>query len=267
MSVLATAEPWDLVAVNYTAEALPYFETFSREALRLAALPPQARIVDVAAGPGTLSLLAAAAGATVSAIDLSPKMVDEFRARIAVAGLAGAVDVRVGDGQQLPFDTAAFDAAFSMFGLMFFPDRAAGLREMKRVLKPGGRAVVGSWIPFEGPFGVLFKTASEIIPGLPSGGDFALADEASIESELVAAGLSNVAVHRVPQELKAQSFDAFWNSMQRTNAPLVLIQHRVGPERWSQLGPRIRERVAATLGDGPLTIGRGAFIGIGTAPI
>jgi ubiquinone/menaquinone biosynthesis C-methylase UbiE len=265
MSVLATAEPWDLVAAAYTADALPYFEAFSREALRLAALPPNARVADVAAGPGTLSLLAAAAGATVSAIDLSPAMVAEFRARVATAGLQGAIDVRVGDGQQLPFESASFDAAFSMFGLMFFPDRAAGLGEMKRVLKPGGRAVVSSWIPFDGPFGALFKSASEIIPGLPSGGDFALSDEESIKRELGDAGLANVAVHRVVQELKADSFDRFWNAMERTNAPLVLIKHRLGPERWQVLAPKIREKVRATLGDGPITIGRGAFVGVGTA--
>ena len=265
MSVLATPEPWDLVAAAYAAESLPYFEAFSREALRLAALPADARIADIAAGPGTLSLLAAAEGATVSAIDVSPQMVEQFRARIAAAGLEAAVDIRVGDGQQLPFDSAAFDAAFSMFGLMFFPDRAAGLREMKRVLKPGGRAVVASWIPFDGPFGVLFKTASELIPGLPSGGDFALSDEDSIRRELTEAGLANVAVHRVAQELKAASFDKFWSAMERTNAPLVLIKHRLGPERWASLGPKIRERVGATLGDGPLTIGRGAFLGIGVA--
>jgi ubiquinone/menaquinone biosynthesis C-methylase UbiE len=265
MSALATAEPWDLVAVNYAAESLPYFEAFSRAALRLAALPPQARVADIAAGPGTLSLLAAAEGATVSAIDLSANMVGEFRARIATAGLSNAIDVRVGDGQQLPFETAAYDGAFSMFGLMFFPDRAAGLREMKRVLKPGGRGVISSWIPFDGPFAVLFQTASEIIPGLPTGGGFALSDEDSIRREMTEAGFTNVAVHRIAQELKAESFDRFWNAMERTNAPLVLIKHRVGPERWQTLGPKIRERVGATLGDGPLTIGRGAFVGVGTA--
>ena len=152
-----------------------------------------------------------------------------------------------------------------MFGLMFFPDRAAGLREMKRVLKPGGRCVISSWIPFDGPFGVLFQTASEIIPGLPTGGGFALSDEDSIRREMTEAGFTNVAVHRIAQELKAESFDRFWNAMERTNAPLVLIKHRVGPERWQTLGPKIRERVGATLGDGPLTIGRGAFVGVGTA--
>ena len=265
MTVLATAEPWDLVAAHYAAEALPYFEVFSREALRIAALPPRALVADIAAGPGTLSLMAAAGGAAVSAIDVSPAMVEQFRARVAAAGLDAAIDLRVGDGQQLPFESGAFDAAFSMFGLMFFPDRAAGMREMKRVLKPGGRALVGSWIPFDGPFGVLMKTAGELVPGLPSDGDLALADEDSIQRELRAAGLTDVTVHRVAHELQAPSFDAFWESMQRTNAALVLIKHRAGPERWQALGPKIRERVAATLGNGPLTIGRGAFIGVGTA--
>src|SRR4029077_9096481 len=108
---------------------------------------------DVAAGPGTLSLIAAAAGARVSAIDFSERMVDEFRTRAAAAGLAGALDIRVGDGQALPFESAAYDCACSIFGLMFFPDRHAGLREMRRVLRPGGRAIVSSWVPFDGPFG------------------------------------------------------------------------------------------------------------------
>src|SRR4051812_20677463 len=114
MSVLATAEPWDLVAADYAIQALPYFEIFSREALRLASLPPRARIADIAAGPGTLSLMAAGAGARVSAIDLSPQMVAAFRGRIAAANMESAVDVRVGDGQQLPFEDGGFDAAFSM---------------------------------------------------------------------------------------------------------------------------------------------------------
>ena len=192
-------------------------------------------------------------------------MVAQFRARVAVAGLESAIDVRVGDGQQLPFETATFDAAFSMFGLMFFPDRVAGLREMKRVLKPGGRAVISSWIPFEGPFGVLMKTAGEFIPGLPSGGALPLADEASIRRELSEAGLANVAVHQANQQLQAPSFDAFWSAMERTNAPLVLISTASAQSAGRSSRRRSAERVRGTLGEGPLTIGRGAFIALGTA--
>jgi SAM-dependent methyltransferase len=264
-SPLATAEPWDLVSVNYAAEALPYFERFSGEALRLAELPSGARIVDVAAGPGTLSLLAAAAGARVSAIDLSEGMVEQFRARAAAAGLAGAVDVRVGDGQALPFETGGYDAAFSMFGLMFFPDRLAGLREMRRVLRPGRPAIISSWVPFDGPFGVLLATAREMIPGLPLGGGkppLASADE--VRAEMTAAGFSAVRVEIAEHHLTAPSFDAFWETMERTNAPLVLLKHRLG-SRWEEAAPKIRERVRGTLGQGPLVIGRGAFLGVGSA--
>jgi hypothetical protein len=52
--------------------------------------------------------------------------------------------------------------------------------------------------------------------------------------------------------------------MERTNAPLVLLRHRLGAERWAELGPKIRERLRGALGDGPLLIGRGAHLGIGT---
>ena len=145
-----------------------------------------------------------------------------------------------------------------MFGLMFFPDRAAGLREMRRVLRPGGRAIVSSWVPFDGPFGELLKTARELIPGLPLGGGRPpLADPDEIRAELAAAGFANLTVETVQHQLTAPSFDAFWDSMERTNAPLVLLKHRLGP-RWAELAPKIRARVRTTLGDGPLVVGRGA---------
>jgi SAM-dependent methyltransferase len=266
-SPLATPEPWNLVAEAYAAEALPYFQVFAREALALAALAPGARIVDVAAGPGTLSLLAAEAGAEVSAIDLSEQMVASFRARARDAGLEGRIDVRLGDGQRLPFDSGAYDAAFSMFGLMFFPDRVAGMREMRRVLRPGGasRAFISSWVPFDGPFGLLMRTAAELIPGLPlGGGNPPLSSPDDIRQEMVAAGFATVTVETLTHQLTAPSFEAFWNAMERTNAPLVLLKHRLGPDRWSALAPQIRARVRGTLGEGPLVIGRGAYLGIGS---
>jgi len=263
---LATAEPWDLVADAYTDEALPHFELFARAAWAAAALPPGARVVDVAAGPGTLSLLAAAAGARVSAIDFSEQMTDRFRERATALDLAGACDIRVGDGQKLPFPDGAFDAAFSMFGLMFFPDRQAGFRELRRVLKPGAPAIVSSWIPFSGPFGALMRIVNELIPGLPlAGGKPPLSDPDDFRREMTEAGFPSVTVQTVARELTSPSFDAFWDSMERTNAPLVLIRHRVGVERWAELAPQIRERVRAALGDGAPVISRGAYLGIGRA--
>ena len=265
-SPLATAEPWDLVAGAYTAELIPMFEVFARAALAAAALPAGASIVDVAAGPGTLSLLAATAGARVAAVDLSDEMIGRFRARAAAAGLLDACDIRVGDGQRLPFPDATFDAAFSMFGLMFFPDRIAGFRELRRVLRPGALALVSSWVPFVGPFGTLMQVTKELIPGLPfGGGKPPLSEPDDFRREMTTAGFSSVTVETIAHDVTAPSFEQFWDSMERTNAPLVLVRHRVGVDRWAVLAPRIRERVREALGDGPLVISRGAFLGIGRA--
>jgi SAM-dependent methyltransferase len=263
-NVLGTAEPWELVAPAYDAELIPYFTLYAQDALAAIALPPGARVADVAAGPGTLSLLAAEAGARVSAIDISPRMIEALRARAREAGLTDAIDAQVGDGQRLAFDSQAYDAAFSMFGLMFFPDRVAGMRELVRILRPGRSALVSSWVPFEGPFGALLATAREMLPGLSFGqGKPPLGDPDQIKRELGEAGFASVSVETVVHELVAPSFDAFWDSMLRTEASLGLLRHRLGPERWSSMGPSIRDRVRQTLGDGPLVIGRGAYFGIG----
>src|SRR5688572_30595973 len=158
-SPLASPEPWSLVSDDYSLELLPLFERFSRDALELAPTPAGARLLDVAAGPGTLTLLAAEAGRSLAAIDFSPQMVANLKRRLNGAQLGA--DVRLGDGQALPWEDGQFDAAFSMFGLMFFPDRARGFAELLRVLKPGGVAVVSSWAPFEGIFKSVMESLRE----------------------------------------------------------------------------------------------------------
>ena len=264
-SPLSVSEPWDLVAEAYTKESLAYFLAFARDALGHVPIAPGARVLDVACGPGTLSLLAAAAGARVSALDFSEPMIAQLRKRATAQGLADALDVRTGDGQRLPYPTASFDAAFSMFGLMFFPDRHAGLRELARVLEPGCPALVSSWVPFAGPFGAIMSAAKELLPSLPFGGGGTppLGTPDEIRNEMTAAGFTKVTVETVLHQLTAPSFDAFWDMIVRVNAPLVLIQHRVGAARWAEVAPVIKERVRQTVEDGPVLVGRGAYFGIG----
>ncbi len=99
-------------------------------------------VLDIACGTGVLAREAASriapAGRAVG-LDPNPGM-------LAVANeLAPAVDWQQGAAEALPFPDESFDALVSQFGLMFFEDRSRAIREMQRVLKPGGRMVVAVW--------------------------------------------------------------------------------------------------------------------------
>ncbi len=102
------------------------------------------RVLDVACGTGVLALEARRRGATVTGLDRNAGMLAVARTK------AGDIDWVEGMAESLPMRDATFDAVVSQFGLMFFEDRVAALREMRRVLKPGGRMAVAVWGGAEG---------------------------------------------------------------------------------------------------------------------
>ncbi|WP_438029245.1 class I SAM-dependent methyltransferase [Sorangium sp. So ce233] len=263
-SPLATPIAWNMVAADYAVDIVPHFEKYAADALRLADVGPGARVLDVAAGPGTLSLLAARE-ARVTAVDFAPAMVERLRERAARAGLA--VDAQVGDGMALPFEDGSFDAAFSMFGLMFFPDRDRGFRELFRVLRPGGRAVVGSWAPMDRApiLAELFSAIRAELPGLPFGeGKAPLGDPGELRAEMEAAGFRDVSVREVEHPMEAPSTEELWARLRRGNAPLVLLRDKLGAARWDELGQAIFARLLARFGDGPQRLSMVANLGAGT---
>ena len=79
---LATPLPWDLVSGGYESDIVPMFESYARDALRLSSVTASHAVLDVAAGPGTLALLAAPDVARVEAIDFSPRMVERLERRV-----------------------------------------------------------------------------------------------------------------------------------------------------------------------------------------
>lgn len=108
------------------------------------ALPDRAEVLDLATGTADVALAIRAAhpDARVVGIDPSPGMLDIGRDKVSAAGHAPAIRLEVGDACDLDFADHRFDAATIAFGIRNVPDRPAALREMARVVKPGGRVAI-----------------------------------------------------------------------------------------------------------------------------
>lgn len=167
------------------------------------------RVLDVCTGTADLALEFARAGASgdVTGVDLSEGMLGVGRAKLRRAGAAGKVRLLTADALDLPFPDGRFDVVTCAFGLRNLPDRARGIEEMVRVLRPGGRLLILEFAPPRpGPAGRLFgRYLGRLIPmvgGILSGQPGAyryLRDsiEAFLEPERVtslmrAAGLTGV---------------------------------------------------------------------------
>lgn len=190
-------ETWSGIAPDYHQEFAPYTGVYVDEVLDHLDVAGGTELLDVATGSGAVALRAAARGATVTAVDFAPGMVDLVGRRAADAGVA--VDTAVMDGQSLDLDDARFDAAVSMFGLIFFPDVAAGAAELRRVTRPGGRVAVGTWPTETFPLVALVGEAlASVLPGFATAVDpvwARLGSDDAVRGLLRAAGLVDVTTH------------------------------------------------------------------------
>ncbi len=268
-SPLAAQQPWEDVAEGYAAEADWVMLPFSREAARRMALSPSDEVLDVAAGPGTLSLEVAPQVRRVHAVDFSPTMIELLRGRASARALS-SVTAEVGNGMQLGVPEQSFDAAFSMFGLMFFPDRSMGFSELYRALRPGGRVLVSSWAPvsestmMQAMFGAL--RAADPAREPPEANLLNLENPAVFRAELEAAGFVDVRVEAYREGFEIHDGADLWDRMARAGAPFVALRKALGPEAWQQQSDQARAYLVERVGKGPVELGSTAWLGFGRRP-
>ena len=138
---------WDLAAEAYARHWHGPLAGVQGELLALAAPAPGEAVLDIACGAGVVSVAAARAvgpAGRVLGVDLADAMVQASRQRALDLGLGHAAFERM-DAEQLKLPDAGFDLALCALGLMYVPDPDAALRELHRVLRPGGRAVLAVW--------------------------------------------------------------------------------------------------------------------------
>jgi SAM-dependent methyltransferase len=135
-------------------------EPVAQAVVRRAALSPGDEAVDLACGTGNAALLAAAQGARVVGIDAAPRLLQIARER--ALSQAVKLDLRQGDLLALPIDDDAADVVLSVFGVIFASDPQQSLREIARVLRPGGRALLTAWVP-AGPIDAMLGAMGRIV--------------------------------------------------------------------------------------------------------
>jgi SAM-dependent methyltransferase len=134
------------------------FDEWVPRVVEAARLEPGMRVLDVACGTGVLSLAAyeaVAPNGSVTGLDLNSGMLRVAKQK------APQIEWHEGPAEALPFEDASFDAVISQFGLMFFQDQVGAIREMARVLRPGGHLAVAVWDSFEHIKG--YAAAAEIL--------------------------------------------------------------------------------------------------------
>ena len=214
----APQEAWDVIADGYDRYVAPQEADLADEALRLVALEPGERFLDVAAGTGGLSLPAARLGAQVLATDWSPAMIERFEARVRAEGLRDAAG-RVMDCHALELPDDRFDITGSQFGVMLVPNQPRALREMVRVTKPGGRVLMIAYgSPAELEFLQVFISALTAVapefPGLPEDPpplEFQVSDPDVLRRRLTDAGLKEVRVERGAERPTFGSGQEMWD--------------------------------------------------------
>jgi len=265
---MSTPEPWQLVAEGYAAEASLVMAPFSRRAVELLAPGREARVIDVAAGPGTLAVHLAPSVREVTALDFSERMVAQLAAAARAAALVNLHAV-VGDGQNLPFADGEFDAGFSSFGLMFFPDRARGFQELLRVLKPGAGAVVSSWAPLQDSslmramFGALAAADPTFV--MPVRNPAGLENPEVLAAEMRAGGFDRVRIEPMTLTIRPTDADDLWLRMARSSAPLVMLRNRLGEAEWQRREPTVRNFLTDVLAREP-ELATTAWLAVGYKP-
>jgi ubiquinone/menaquinone biosynthesis C-methylase UbiE len=119
------------------------------------------RVLDVACGNGNATLAAARRFYRTTGVDYVPELLALGRDRARAERLA--IDFVEGDAENLPFESASFDAVLSTFGVMFTANQARAASELVRVCRPGGTIALASWTP-EGFLGDLFRAVSRHVP-------------------------------------------------------------------------------------------------------
>lgn len=226
--VATTGPDW---GVGYYERSAVMLLPAARTLVEVAGLHGGEHVIDVGCGTGNAALLAAAAGARVTAVDPSPRLLDVTSATARASGLG--VQCELGDAAALPVPDRSVDCYLSNFGLVFTPEVEAAAAEMARVLAPTGRALFTAWLPGSA-IGTMAGTTQEMVRaavgGPPASRPFPWHDLASVAALLTPHGLAPSVLAEQDLAFTGSSPEAYLDA-ELASHPLAVIAFRVLEER------------------------------------
>ena len=204
------------------------------------------------------------------ATDFAPEMIRALETRLAETGVEN-VETAVMDGQALDLPDGGFDRVASAFGLMLFPDRAAGFAELRRCLARGGRAAVCTWA---GPqrmeaFAAFGAAMGRAFPDMPPPRPpviFSLADPGQLAREMRKAGFADVEVTEMTTVADFGTADRAWALSTSGAPPAMAMRRAIGDAGMGKFCETYLADLADRFGEGPVKFSNTALVATGIRP-
>ena len=236
--------------------------------LEAADIQPGDQVLDMCTGTGEAAIAIAPAispAGCLIGVDIASPMLESARGRLNEPIFLPVA----ADGQALPFPNRCFDAVVCQLGLQFFPNPGLGLKELRRVLRDGGRAgicVISS--PDRAPmWGILADLLGRLLPEQQQTVhlSFSLRDPARLETLLIDAGFQEVRIERQTREDSYGSFNEYWDSIEAGIGSIPQTYLMLPDAARLAVRQEVRAKLAEFEAEGRLRMSLEMLIGSGVA--